>query len=360
MTAIETVTVELKSNPHLWWGHHASQGWVVLDREDVRNEGNARHLIRCRDWSQFEVSRTDFGSDQFALFKRYLAALPDTHAREECDRLLALHREFAARAASFRVTKEQRDRERQEADRQAFQKDGWLTCDSPSLMLTHLPGNVSVRKLRLFGIACCRRIWRIMKDDDCRQAVRLADRFVEGTVAPEEARRVCADLEQKRLAAIRGDIDLPETNVRIWCLAAARSLFQAADDSAPDDALNENADLLLTWEFVGSAFTHAHVKDYSADPTPKLFREYRAQADLLREILGHPFQPVAFDPEWRTPTVLGIAHAIYDEQAFDRLPILADALEDVGCSNEEILGHCRGKGRHTRGCWLLDLFLEKS
>jgi len=80
----------------------------------------------------------------------------------------------------------------------------------------------------------------------------------------------------------------------------------------------------------------------------------------MREIFGNPFHPVTADPAWRTATVVSLATAIYDDRAFDRLPILADALEDAGCTNADILNHCRQPGEHVRGCWALDLLLEKT
>ena|SRR5579872_4375098 len=80
-------------------------------------------------------------------------------------------------------------------------------------------------------------------------------------------------------------------------------------------------------------------------------------ASLLRDIF--PFGPVTLLPEWRTSTVLALATGIYNERAFDRMPILADALMDSGCDNEEILNHCRGPGPHCRGCWVCDLCLGK-
>ncbi|MBL8795184.1 MAG: hypothetical protein JNM56_14865 [Planctomycetia bacterium] len=83
------------------------------------------------------------------------------------------------------------------------------------------------------------------------------------------------------------------------------------------------------------------------------------QSCLLRDILGNPFRPVTVDPTWRTSTVVSLAQGIYDERAFDRLPILADALEDSGCTNADMLNHCRQPGEHVRGCWVLDLILSK-
>ncbi len=81
---------------------------------------------------------------------------------------------------------------------------------------------------------------------------------------------------------------------------------------------------------------------------------------LIRDIFGNPFRPVAFDPAWRTSDVLLLARGIYDERAFDRMPILADALQDAGCTNDDILNHCRDTAQvHVRGCWVVDLVLGK-
>jgi hypothetical protein len=87
--------------------------------------------------------------------------------------------------------------------------------------------------------------------------------------------------------------------------------------------------------------------------------ERREQVPLFRDIFGNPFRPVAFDLRWRTADVLGLARGIYDERAFDRLPLLADALMDAGCDREDVLAHCRSDGPHVRGCWVVDLVLGK-
>src|SRR5581483_3643837 len=123
--------------------------------------------------------------------------------------------------------------------------------------------------------------------------------------------------------------------------------------------------------------------------------EWRAHCDLLRDLFGeyfgppgneggwlpfrpnpdHPFRSrqqwcllpamrdTALQREWLTwndSLVRRLAQAIYDERAFDRLPILADALEEAGCTNADILNHCRQPGEHVRGCWVVDLLLGKS
>jgi len=81
---------------------------------------------------------------------------------------------------------------------------------------------------------------------------------------------------------------------------------------------------------------------------------------LIRDVFGNPFRPVVVAPEWLTPDVLAIAAGIYSERAFDRMPILADALQDAGCDSSDILNHCRQPGEHVRGCWVVDLILGKS
>jgi hypothetical protein len=81
---------------------------------------------------------------------------------------------------------------------------------------------------------------------------------------------------------------------------------------------------------------------------------------LVRDIFGNPFRPVTFDPSWRTDTAASLARQMYESREFSVMPILADALQDAGCGNPDILDHCRGVGPHVRGCWVVDLVLGKS
>jgi hypothetical protein len=85
-------------------------------------------------------------------------------------------------------------------------------------------------------------------------------------------------------------------------------------------------------------------------------------AALLRDVFGNPFRPVAADAAWLTwlgVTLPKLARAIYGGRRFEDMPILADALEEAGCTDADILSHCRQPGAHVRGCWLLDLLLDK-
>ena len=92
---------------------------------------------------------------------------------------------------------------------------------------------------------------------------------------------------------------------------------------------------------------------------PVLVPQMPGSASIFREVFGNPFRPVTTDPSWLTETVVSLATGIYAERAFDRMPILADALEEAGCDHTDILTHCRGDGPHVRGCWVVDLLLGK-
>jgi hypothetical protein len=86
--------------------------------------------------------------------------------------------------------------------------------------------------------------------------------------------------------------------------------------------------------------------------------EERRLCDVIRDLFN-PFRPVAFDPAWRTPAVLALARAIHEEGSYCDMPLLGDALEEAGCSSVHLLAHCREARAHLKGCWAIDLILDK-
>ncbi len=134
--------------------------------------------------------------------------------------------------------------------------------------------------------------------------------------------------------------------------AAAATAWEFRDGASP---LEHAADA-LAWE--GNSGIVSRVVRRRIEN--RRITELNYQAQLTRDIFGNPFRPVAFDPRWRTSDTVGLAQAMYDDRAFDRLPILADALMDAGCEDEQIISHCRSEGPHVRGCWVVDLVLGKS
>ena len=88
--------------------------------------------------------------------------------------------------------------------------------------------------------------------------------------------------------------------------------------------------------------------------------EASIQVGFNKDIFGNPFRLVVFSPQWRTDTAVTLARQMYDSRDFSAMPILADALQDAGCDNDDILNHCRDtKAAHVRGCWVVDLVLGK-
>jgi hypothetical protein len=215
----------------------------------------------------------------------------------------------------------------------------WLACTNPQRMLEFLRGKASDRKMRLFLCACGMRTLADSPYEELAEAVPTVELFAEGIVRPE-------DFALAQDGISWGISEMCESlNLRTEALAAA---IQAEPVGAAE-ASRVVARAIEGWKM--------NVPDLDV---PK---ERLAQSNLLRDILGNPFRPTAFDPAWfawNGGTVRKLAQAVYDERAFERLPVLADALEEAGCTNEYILGHCRQRGEHVRGCWVVDLLLGKS
>jgi hypothetical protein len=95
------------------------------------------------------------------------------------------------------------------------------------------------------------------------------------------------------------------------------------------------------------------------DDSVGFYWERQHQAQVLHDLIGNPFRPITAEPKWLAGSVVAIARAIYEDRTYDCLPILADALMDAGCHDEQILVHCRSEGPHVRGCWVVDLLLAK-
>jgi hypothetical protein len=265
----------------------------------------------------------------------------------------------------------------------------WLSGKEPWKMLSWLlrqaephesacRGRMSIatdRKLRLFACGAVRQVWRTLVDERSRRAVEAAEQYADGEAMEQE---------------------LATAGAAAWA-AEGRAVWDAAwatTQAAASDACN----------YLVRSFGRA---SYSCSP--------EEQADLFRCVFGNPFRPVratrqgekwtfkAGDPgpvialpiaswtAWQGGTVRRLAQAIYAERAWDRLPFLADALEEADCTDQAIIDHlrpricpeCRGKGRrgsgggmqclgcygtgkightgpHTRGCWVLDILLGKS
>jgi hypothetical protein len=228
----------------------------------------------------------------------------------------------------------------------------WLKSNDPEGMIAALGRKASKRKRRLFGCACCRRIWPLLTDERSRTAVTVAEGFADGLASGRDL----VDAETAAKIAER-DADWRPNG---WRRTAASASACATSKHA--------ADAVKAWRYVSWVVEWKRAADRNVTPEDKDFHrilkeaedeELAEQTPLLRCIFGNPFRPVLVGPSWLTSTVVAIAEGIYADRAFDRLPILADALEDAGCDHADILAHCRGTGPHARGCWVVDLLLGK-
>jgi hypothetical protein len=198
-------------------------------------------------------------------------------------------------------------------------------------MLDYVPYSVSKRKWCLLNVAFCRHIWHLITHEKSRQAVEAAEQWADGQITRK---------------ALKAAMDAAEP----YRLGLVGHATQDAPSAAYSTASPSKAGT------VGTAFcAKAAVGVAGGDAAA----EEKAQCELIREVLAYPYRPVTLNPVWLTANVRDLARTIYEERAFERLPILADALMDAGCDNGEVLGHCRSEGPHVRGCWVVDLILGK-
>jgi hypothetical protein len=295
----------------------------------------------------------------------------------------------------------------------------WLGESNTEKMLQSLRDHPSARKLRLFSVACCRRVYAYFADQGLFDSLRGTGVIVEELLDDAERRLVAGldgaeafaeglldDGERQTLrgavmelvdatwqhllfvqgyylAAVAQSLSLPGEWVRqinrtgnpdhpdfnaagaSYCAAQARAWDVAGQCEPP----RRDSFWRRVWNTVrGTRFQDdlglSEAARQCLEETERL--EVCQQAHLVRDIFGNPFRPVTVASSWLTPAVRGVAQEIYNTRhlpqgTFDttRLAILADALEDAGCDQDDILAHCRSEGPHVRGCWPVDLLLGR-
>jgi hypothetical protein len=219
----------------------------------------------------------------------------------------------------------------------------------------------SDRKLRLFACACYARLGHLLPDPLAREAVAVAERFADGETEADELERAFSRL-QASLDVLEGPWQLSRGAERAALLPTHEALalaLQVTRPEAPKAAYYASSNAY----HAAAAIANPGAASYDLRFSTSSRAEERAQADLLRCLFGPLlFRPVPLFRSWLASndgTIPKLAQGIYEERAFERLPILGDALEEAGCDDADILTHCRGPGPHVRGCWLLDLLLAK-
>jgi hypothetical protein len=218
-------------------------------------------------------------------------------------------------------------------------EEHWFAWDDPGVFLqsllyqahTPIARVFTDRKLRLFAVACSRRVQERCADQRMTTAIDAATTFADAT----------SNADRKQIRPTRRAL----LTSGWWHTAEGRLAGAVLRRSPLSGAI---AASLFAGYLVGGATAQAE-------------QERMAHGPLLRDIVGNPFRSVAFAPEWRTSTAVTLAKGMYESRDFGAMPILADALQDAGCTSDDILNHCRdAHATHVRGCWVVDLVLGKS
>jgi hypothetical protein len=231
----------------------------------------------------------------------------------------------------------------------------WLNSTTPHTMLAFLrdSGRTSERKLRLFSVACCRHIWHLLSDPLLPRAVEVAERHAAGRDSRKELRAAAHALRHMHDASLRESSTDCALHAVSYACRSVDSLYQVGTMAA--------------WAVF---YARADSRNGSADAERA---EESFQCVVLRDIFGSlPFRPsLSLAPSvlaWGDGCIVKLATNIYEERSLPEgtldgghLAILADALEEAGCHDEEILSHLRQQGAsHYRGCWVIDLLLKKA
>jgi hypothetical protein len=233
----------------------------------------------------------------------------------------------------------------------------WLACEDPGPMLKLLGEKVTERKLWLFTVWCCRSIWRPMRKRRSRKMVEVTERYLEGIDGK-------AELDAAFAAATAAFEETPENTIDRYVTLVASVV--AVNDVEEAEAVADHVAAVLAHQAIYPDYSVETTDETQAAYAARVLTEKARQCRLLRCVIGNPCRTAAPHPAWRTASVLDVAEAAYEERVLpageldgERLAVLADALEEAGCTEAGLLGHLREHGPHARGCWPVDLVLER-
>jgi hypothetical protein len=226
----------------------------------------------------------------------------------------------------------------------------WLASDDVSALLNFVAPHTSRRKERLFAVACCRRHPELLADE-CHKTLLALERIADEPW-PIDAMET---LESEALADADGLSWQANTPSGCACWFAADALYDAVSfrvAAAAQDMRRATATAAIPPDQFDVT------RPEPAAPLDPV--ENTVQLRLLRDVFGNPFRRRPFSPAWRTDTAVALAQQMYESRDFSPAPVLADALQDAGCDHDDLLNHLRDpEGTHVRGCWAVDLVLEK-
>lgn len=291
----------------------------------------------------------------------------------------------------------------------------WLACTDPIQILDYLRGPASLKKIvfdrpitgycdkkisdrksRLIGCGMCRRYWHLLDEDHCQRLIDFARSY--RSIAERGLTEPPLDCCHKAIELAERSADEAVSADELNVLSDAASVlfhpisdycasygeevgpfdfeFVASGQAAQAVSYAAGQRYDMVFDEPSEAFDSLHsvvdwmvkaASDYGStvEGTPSsesAAKEQIAQCELLRDVVGNPFRPVTLEPScltWNDGAVVDLAQIIYDERAFERMSDLADILASSGCTDDQVLEHCRQPGEHVRGCWVVDLVLGK-
>lgn len=220
-------------------------------------------------------------------------------------------------------------------------EEEWLNSTDARRLIEHVhPQEWSwSRKLLLLNCASCRHLAPWFPDGWLAQAIDRAERWADSGLTQPTLEKWAGIVTMVRRALGT------HSDAAVRATAAVQSLFSDRNTTYPP-IMHAWRALCIDQTIFGPEF---------ASTAPEIGLR------LIRDIFANPFRPISFDVSWHTATAVAIARQMYESRDFAAMPILADALQEAGCENEDILDHCRAAdGVHVRGCWVVDHVLNKS
>lgn len=220
----------------------------------------------------------------------------------------------------------------------------WLSTPDPIAMMLDQVAWMrlkrSRRKERLCSCACCFALGDSLSNKTQRSALLASERYADGLI-----KSATLGTWWTRMNTLTNRAR-PKNNRETAEVAICRAVAWACKE----DRFFERHNTIYTL-----CNSKSGLKSSVREPLRPVV------AGIIRDIFGNPFRKITFNKKWRTDTAVSLARAMYDSREFSAMPILADALQDAGCDNEDVLSHCRDANQvHVRGCWVVDVVLEKT
>jgi hypothetical protein len=225
----------------------------------------------------------------------------------------------------------------------------WWASDNPQELLQHVGPRATEEKQRLFACACCRRVFHFLTRPAIQDAIHTAERFALGMATKE-------DLRTGWLAVRKALQRAPLTTK--WEVALMAFLYTTSESLGNDFTLQVAHEVMLAKIY--DRLQADLPSNHQLLSLPGAIEECTYQSRIIRDLFS--YHRVKCKTDWQTwqgGQLVTLARAIEVDERYQDLPILADALEDAGCTDDTILAHCRGPGPHVPGCWVISMLLGR-